>query len=243
MEVLFNVWGAIVNFFQNTWDNFYQTIIYDNRYLYILEGLFNTLLIALFAVIIGIVIGVLVALIRNNYDRNNKFKLLNKIACLYVNVIRGTPQILQLMIIYYIIFGTVDINIVFVGILAFGINSGAYVSEIIRAGIESIDNGQLEAGYSLGLNYSKVMRYIILPQAIKNILPALGNEFITLLKDTSVGAYIGIVELTKASDIIASRTYDYFFPLIIVAIIYLILTIGLSKLISMMERKLSNDYS
>ena len=243
MEVLFNIWGAIVNFFQNTWDSFYQTIIYDNRYIYILEGLFNTLIIALFAVIIGIVIGVLVALIRNNYDRNNKFKLLNKIACLYVNIIRGTPQILQLMIIYYIIFGTVDINIVFVGILAFGINSGAYVSEIIRAGIESIDNGQLEAGYSLGLNYSKVMRYIILPQAIKNILPALGNEFITLLKDTSVGAHIGIVELTKASDIIASRTYDYFFPLIIVAIIYLILTIGLSKLISMMERKLSNDYS
>lgn len=242
MEVLFDVWGIVVNFFQNTWDSFYQTIIYDNRYLYILEGLFNTLLIALFAVIIGIVIGVLVALIRNNYDRNNKFKLLNKIACLYVNVIRGTPQILQLMIIYYIIFGTVDINIVLVGILAFGINSGAYVSEIIRAGIESIDNGQIEAGYSLGLNYSKVMRYIILPQAIKNILPALGNEFITLLKDTSVGAYIGIVELTKASDIIASRTYDYFFPLIIVAIIYLILTIGLSKLISMMERKLSNDY-
>lgn len=243
MKVLFNIWVIVVNFFQNTWDSFYQTIIYDNRYLYILEGLFNTLIIALFAVIIGIVIGVLVALIRNNYDRNNKFKLLNKISCLYVNVIRGTPQILQLMIIYYIIFGTVDINIVFVGILAFGINSGAYVSEIIRAGIESIDNGQLEAGYSLGLNYSKVMRYIVLPQAIKNILPALGNEFITLLKDTSVGAYIGIVELTKASDIIASRTYDYFFPLIIVAIIYLILTIGLSKLINMMERKLSNDYS
>lgn len=242
MEVLFNVWGGIVKFFQSIWDNFYQTIIYDNRYLYILEGLFNTLIIALFAVIIGIVIGVLIALIRNNYDRNNKFKLLSKISTLYVNIIRGTPQILQLMIIYYIIFKSVDINIVIVGIIAFGINSGAYVSEIIRAGIESIDNGQIEAGYSLGLNYSKVMRYIILPQAIKNILPALGNEFITLLKDTSVGAYIGIVELTKASDIIASRTYDYFFPLIIVAIIYLILTIGLSKLISMVERKLSNDY-
>ena len=113
MEVLFDVWGIVVNFFQNTWDSFYQTIIYDNRYLYILEGLFNTLIIAFFAVIIGIVIGVLVALIRNNYDRNNKFKLLNKIACLYVNIIRGTPQILQLMIIYYIIFETIDINIVF----------------------------------------------------------------------------------------------------------------------------------
>ena len=241
MEVLFNVWGGIVKFFQSIWDNFYQTIIYDNRYLYILEGLFNTLIIALFAVIIGIVIGVLIALIRNNYDRNNKFKLLNKISTLYVNIIRGTPQILQLMIIYYIIFKSVDINIVIVGIIAFGINSGAYVSEIIRAGIESIDNGQIEAGYSLGLNYSKVMRYIILPQAIKNILPALGNEFITLLKETSVGAYIGIIELTKASDIIASRTYDYFFPLIIVALIYLIMTLGLSKLVGLMERKLGKE--
>lgn len=243
METIFNIYKNVIIFFQNICNNFYRTIIYDERYKYILEGLFNTLIIAFFAVIIGVIIGILIALIRNNHDKNNKFKILNKISTLYVNIIRGTPVILQLMIIYYIIFQSVDINIVIVGILAFGINSGAYVSEIIRAGIESIDKGQIEAGYSLGLNYSKIMRYIILPQAIKNILPALGNEFITLLKDTSVGAYIGIVELTKASDIIASRTYDYFFPLIIVAIIYLILTIGLSKLVSMMERKLSNDYS
>ena len=124
--------------------------------------------------------------------------------------------------------------------IAFGINSGAYVSEIIRAGINSIDKGQMEAGLSLGLKYSEVMRLIILPQAIRNILPALGNEFITLLKETSVGAYIGIVELTKASDIIASRTYDYFFPLIIIAIIYLIMTLGLSKLVNVMERRLNN---
>ena len=143
------------------------------------------------------------------------------------------------MIIYYVIFKSVNINIVFVGILAFGINSGAYVSEIIRAGINSVDRGQFEAGYGLGLSYGKVMRYVILPQAFKNILPALGNEFITLVKETAVGAYIGIVELTKASDIIASRTYDYFFPLIIIAIIYLIMTLGLSKLVNVMERRLN----
>ena len=144
------------------------------------------------------------------------------------------------MIIYYVIFRTVNINIVIVGVLAFGLNSAAYVSEIIRAGINSVDKGQMEAGLSLGLSYHKVMRYIILPQAILNILPALGNEFITLLKETSAGAYIGIMELTKASDIIASRTYDYFFPLIITAVIYLIMTIGLSKLVNVMERRLAN---
>ncbi len=221
-------------------DSLYQTLIYDNRYLYFLEGLKNTLIIAFFAVILGIIIGIIISLIRNYHDKTNKLKILNFLAKCYVNIIRGTPVILQLMIIYYVIFASVDINIIIVGILAFGINSGAYVSEIIRAGINSIDKGQLEAGYSLGLNYSKIMRFIIFPQAIKNILPALGNEFITLLKETSVGAYIGIVELTKASDIIASRTYDYFLPLIVVAIIYLLLTIVLSKLVNLMERKLDN---
>ena len=221
-------------------DSLYQTLIYDNRYLYFLEGLKNTLIIAFFAVILGIIIGIIISLIRNYHDKTHKLKILNFLAKCYVNIIRGTPVILQLMIIYYVIFASVDINIIVVGILAFGINSGAYVSEIIRAGINSIDKGQLEAGYSLGLNYSKIMRFIIFPQAIKNILPALGNEFITLLKETSVGAYIGIVELTKASDIIASRTYDYFLPLIVVAIIYLLLTIVLSKLVNLMERKLDN---
>ena len=221
-------------------DSLYQTLIYDNRYLYFLEGLKNTLIIAFFAVILGIIIGIIISLIRNYHDKTNKLKILNFLAKCYVNIIRGTPVILQLMIIYYVIFASVDINSIIVGILAFGINSGAYVSEIIRAGINSIDKGQLEAGYSLGLNYSKIMRFIIFPQAIKNILPALGNEFITLLKETSVGAYIGIAELTKASDIIASRTYDYFLPLIVVAIIYLLLTIVLSKLVNLMERKLDN---
>jgi len=185
-------------------------------------------------------IGIFVALIRNNYDRNGKMKFLNFIAKGYVDIIRGTPVILQLMIIYYVIFKSIDISVVLVGILAFGINSGAYVSEIIRAGIQSLPIGQTEAGYSLGLKYSQVMRYIVLPQSIRNILPALGNEFITLVKETSVGAYIGIIELTKASDIIASRTYDYFFPLIIVAIIYLIITFALSKGVSKLERMFSH---
>ena len=232
-----------MNFFQNIGDLFYKTVIYDNRYKYILEGLFNTIIIAFFAVIIGVIIGTIVALIRNNYDQNQKFKLLNHLCKLYVNIIRGTPVILQLMIIYYVIFKSVNIDIIIVSIIAFGINSGAYVSEIIRAGINSIPKGQSEAGYSLGLKYAQIMQHIVLPQAIKNVLPALGNEFITLLKETSVGAYIGVVELTKASDIIASRTYDYFFPLLIIAIIYLTMTIGLSKLITKLERKLKNARS
>lgn len=225
---------------EKIFNSFYNSVIYDDRYKYIFEGLFHTILIALFAVIIGIIIGTVIAIIRNNYEVNKKFRVLNSISKMYVDIIRGTPVILQLMIIYYVIFKSVNINILIVGVIAFGINSGAYVSEIIRAGINSIDKGQMEAGLSLGLKYGEVMRLIILPQAIRNILPALGNEFITLLKETSVGAYIGIVELTKASDIIASRTYDYFFPLIIIAIIYLIMTLGLSKLVNVMERRLNN---
>ena len=235
--------NKIIDFFKELYDSFYMSVIYDNRYEYILEGLGNTLLISLFAVIIGIIIGIVIALIRTNYEKNGKMKFLNSLAKFYVNVVRGTPVILQLMIIYYVIFEAVDINIVLVGVIAFGINSGAYVSEIIRAGINTVPDGQMEAGYALGLKYGQVMRYIIFPQALKNILPALGNEFITLIKETSVGAYIGIVELTKASDIIASRTYDYFFPLFIIAIIYLILTLGLTKVVNMMEVKLNNARS
>ena len=231
--------NVIYNFFLGIGESVYQSLIYDNRYKFIIEGLFNTVIIALFSVIVGVVIGTFVALIRNNYDKNGKGKLLNSLAKWYVDIIRGTPVILQLMIIYYVVFKSVDVSVVLVGIFAFGINSGAYVAEIIRAGIQSIPIGQTEAGYSLGLNYKQVMQYIVLPQALRNILPALGNEFITLLKETSVGAYIGIIELTKASDIIASRTYDYFFPLILIAILYLIMTLGLSKLVALLERRLN----
>jgi His/Glu/Gln/Arg/opine family amino acid ABC transporter permease subunit len=220
------------------YQDFYNSIIYQDRYLYILEGVKNTILIALFAVILGIIIGIIIALTNNYYKETKRLPILNWLGKFYVTVIRGTPSLLQLMIIYYVVFRTVDVNLLIVGSLSFGINSGAYVSEIIRAGIESIDVGQKEAGYALGLSYSKVMQKIVLPQAIKNILPALGNEFITLLKETSVASYIGILELTKAGDIIASRTYNYFFPLIIVAIIYLILTTGLARLLKVVEGRL-----
>ena len=222
------------------YNRFYNSVIYDGRYKYILEGLGNTLLIALGAVMIGIILGTIASISRNVYENTGHLKLLNVLSKAYVNIIRGTPSTLQLMIIYYVIFKQTNINIVIVGILAFGLNSGAYVAEIIRSGINSISKGQWEAGYALGLNYTQVVFNIILPQAVKNILPALGNEFITLVKETSIGAYIGIVELTKASDIIASRTYDYFFPLILIAIIYLIITMLLTKLINAMEKRLKN---
>lgn len=232
-----------MNFINKLGENLYNTLIFDDRYKYILEGLGNTVLIAIFAVILGTILGSLIALVRHYNETTKKLPFLSKLSKIYVDIIRGTPVLLQLMIIYYVIFKSVNINIVLVGVLAFGLNSSAYVSEIIRSGINSIDKGQMEAGLALGLNYSKIMIYIILPQAIKNVLPALGNEFITLLKETSAGAYIGILELTKASDIIASRTYDYFFPLIIIALIYLAMTLGLSKMVNSMERKLNNARS
>ena len=222
------------------YNRFYNSVIYDGRYKYIFEGLKNTLLIAIGAVMIGIVLGTIAAISRNVYENTGHLRLLNILSKCYVNIIRGTPSTLQLMIIYYVIFKQTNINIVIVGILAFGLNSGAYVAEIIRSGINSISKGQWEAGYALGLNYRSVVFNIILPQAVRNILPALGNEFITLVTETSIGAYIGIVELPKASDIIASRTYDYFFPLILIAIIYLIITMILNKLINAMEKRLKN---
>ena len=165
--------------------DFYKTVIYDDRYMMILEGLKNTILIALGSIVIGILLGLLIAIVRDMYEKNGKGLILNKICKIYVDVIRGTPALLQLMIIYYVIFKSVSIDLVLVGILAFGLNSSAYVSEIIRAGINSIDVGQMEAAKSLGFKYFQSMRYIILPQAIKNVLPALGNEFITLLKDNT----------------------------------------------------------
>lgn len=221
-------------------DKIYYTIIYDGRYHYIIDGFIHTIAIALGAVVVGVLLGSVAAIVQNIYDNTKKLRILYSLSRLYVTVIRGTPSILQLMIIYYVIFKATSINIILVGIMAFGVNSGAYVAEIIRAGINSVDKGQMEAGYALGLHYSQIMRYIVIPEAIKNILPALGNEFITLVKETSVGAYIGIIELTKASDIIASRTYDYFFPLILIAGIYLMITLFLSRIFRMMERRLNH---
>ena len=217
---------------QNIGHELYKSLIYDKRYMYILTGLKNTLIISLFAVIIGFLLGTIIALINDSNEKNGNFKILSTLGRWYVNVIRGTPMLLQLMIIYYVIFKSVDISPVLVGIIAFGLNSSAYVSEIIKSGINSVDTLQYESALSLGFNYSKTMIYVILPQAIKNILPALGNELVTLIKETSVAGYIGIVDLTKASDIIASNTYNYFFPLIITAIIYFILTTTLTKILN-----------
>lgn len=224
-------------------ERFYDNFIKDDRWNYIWEGLTVTLRVTLFAVILGIVIGFLIAIIRSTYDKTGKMKLLNFICSVYLTVIRGTPVVVQLLIIYFVIFGSVDINKIIVAIMAFGINSGAYVAEIFRSGIMSIDNGQFEAGRSLGFNYTQTMRYIVMPQAFKNVLPALGNEFIVLLKETSVSGYIALQDLTKGGDIIRSRTYDAFMPLLAVALIYLVMVMIFTKLVNILERRLrSSDH-
>lgn len=220
---------------------FILNFIEKNRWKYIVDGLKITLIVTIFAVLIGVLLGFLIAIVRTTHDKTGKLKILNAICKVYLTVIRGTPVVVQLMIIYFIIFGSVDISKVLVAIIAFGINSGAYVAEIFRSGIMSIDNGQFEAGRSLGFNYTQTMMYIIMPQAFKNVLPTLCNEFISLLKETSVSGYIALQDLTKGGDIIRSRTYDAFMPLIAVALIYLAMVMIFTKLVSLLERRLRNS--
>ncbi|MCB7522103.1 amino acid ABC transporter permease [[Clostridium] hylemonae] len=228
---------------QTLQDKFIANFITKSRWKYILDGLGVTLKITFFAVLIGIALGFLVAIVRSTYDRTGKLKILNLLCKLYLTVIRGTPVVVQLLIIYFVIFGSMDIDKVIVAVLAFGINSGAYVAEIFRSGIMSIDNGQFEAGRSLGFNYTQTMIHIIMPQAFKNVLPALGNEFIVLLKETSVSGYIAMQDLTKGGDIIRSQTFDAFMPLIGVALIYLAMVLIFTKLVNMLERRLrSSDH-
>lgn len=222
-------------------ERFYLNFIADDRWKYIADGLAATLEITIVAVVIGIVLGFLVAIVRSTYDKTGKLKILNFLCNVYLTVIRGTPVVVQLMIIYFVICTSGDVSKLVVSMIAFGVNSGAYVAEIIRGGIMSIDNGQFEAGRSLGFNYIQTMRYIILPQVFKNVLPSLGNEFIVLLKETSVSGYIGMQDLTKGGDIIKSRTYDAFMPLIAVALIYLALVLIFTKLLEIMERRLRNS--
>lgn len=221
---------------------FYDDFINGNRYKYLLTGLGNTLLITLLAVIIGIAIGFFIAIIRSSHDKMDRpgfvIKILNAFCKIYLVIIRGTPTVVQLLISYFIIFTSPNASKLMVATLTFGINSGAYVAEIVRSGIMSIDVGQMEAGRSLGLNYTKTMRSIIMPQAFKNVLPALANEFIVLLKETSICGYIGMMDLTKGGDIIRSATYDPYLPLLIVAVIYLIMVGGLSALVGKLERRL-----
>jgi His/Glu/Gln/Arg/opine family amino acid ABC transporter permease subunit len=220
--------------------SFNKTFIIEGRYKLFVTGIKNTVFIALFATLLGVAIGLLVAVIRYSAKDNKKLFVLDKICSLYVTVIRGTPVVVQLLIMYYTIFRNMN-NGIIVAILTFGINSGAYVAEIARAGIESVDKGQKEAGLSLGLDGRKTMIFIILPQAIKNILPTLGNEFIALLKETSIAGYVPVVDLTKAGDIVRSRTYEPFFPLYFVALCYLVMVIGLNTVQKRIERRLSES--
>lgn len=217
-----------------------QNLIEKDRWKYIADGLGVTLQITFFAVILGILLGFLVAVVRSTYEKTKKLKLLNLVCQIYLTVIRGTPVLVQLLIMYYIVFVSMTSKIM-VASLAFGINSGAYVAEIIRGGILSIDNGQFEAGRSLGFNYVQTMIYIILPQVFKNVLPALANEFIVLLKETSVCGYIALQDLTKGGDIIRSQTYNAFVPLFTVAAIYLVLVMIFTYLVKLLERRLRSS--
>ena len=233
--------AAIGNWFVEFGDKFYNTFIVENRWMYLVNGLGTTLLITAFALVIGIVLGFIVAIIRSTNQRTGRLKVPNFICRIYLTVFRGTPMVVQLLIIYFVVFSSVNINKVLVAVIAFGLNSAAYVAEIVRSGIMSVDDGQFEAGASLGFGYTKTMISIILPQALRNILPALGNEAIVLLKETSVSGYIALDDLTKGGDTIRSKTYEAFLPLIAVAAIYLIMVVIMSSLVSRLERKLSND--
>ena len=241
--------NKIFLFFNNLIEEFQRVMINDGRFNFIFEGLRNTFIITLGSLLIGVFIGVIIAAIRTSYDKNRDslkthggfgyglLTVVNAICKFYLTVIRGTPMVVQLMIFYFVIFASSD-NGVAVAIFAFGINSGAYVAEIFRAGIMSIDEGQFEAGRSLGFNYFKTMYYIITPQMFKAVLPTLCNEFIVLLKETSIAGYVGVLDLTKAGNVIAGRTFSYFIPLLTVAVIYLIAVMILTWLVGKLERRL-----
>ena len=229
--------------------DFILNFIDGDRWKLILSGLGVTLKITLIAIIIGIIIGIVLATIRSTYDltkgemkgfKKGLMGFLNAVAKVYLTVIRGTPVVIQLLIIYFVIFASSD-NGVVIAALAFGINSGAYVAEIVRGGIMSIDRGQMEAGRSLGFNYIETMRYIIIPQAFKNVLPSLANEFIALLKETSVSGYVAVMDLTRAGNIIRGKTFSAFIPLIAVALIYLAMVMVLTYFVGILERRLRNS--
>ena len=229
--------------------DFYKSFLFDERYMMYVKGLGNTLLLTALALLMGIVLGVVVALIRATWDKNGsemhgigKFvlKIANAICQVYLTVIRGTPVLVQLMIWYFVVFAS-SRNGVAIAAFAFGINSGAYVAEIIRSGIMAVDPGQMEAGRSLGFGYVATMRHIILPQAFKAVLPALANEFIVLLKETSVASYVTVADLTYAGNVIGGNSYDYLFPLLLTALIYLALVMFFTFLVGKLERRLRNS--
>ena len=224
--------------FQSFTDEFYRNFIFEQRWRYLSNGLLLTLEITFFAVLLGVLLGFSVALVREAHRSTGKFRLLSTIGGIYLTVIRGTPVVVQLMLIYFGIFASVRIPPILVAIIAFGINSGAYQAEIFRSGIEAVPRGQFEAGRSLGFSYRQTMRRIIMPQAIKNVIPTLANEFIVLLKETSVAGYVALADLTKGGDIIRSRTYSPYLPMLAVALIYLCLVMIFSAGVKYLERSL-----
>ena len=233
-------------------EDFILNFVDEGRWKWLVDGLGNTLAITFLALLMGVVIGIAIAAIRSTYDKNIEsmqmhkglsyylLKFANGICHVYLTVIRGTPVVVQLLIMYFVIFAS-SRDTLMVATIAFGINSGAYVAEILRGGIMSIDNGQFEAGRSLGFHYIQTMIHIIIPQVFKNVLPTLCNEFIVLLKETSVAGYVGLVDLTKAGDLIRGRTFSAFMPLIAVAVIYLVLVMILTRLVAILERRLRKN--
>ncbi len=222
-------------------NDFYLNFIKDDRWMWLVNGLKVTILVTLLALLIGVIIGFLVAIIRSSHERNGNFKILNVICKVYLTIIRGTPSMIQILFMYLVVFGSVNMNQIVVGGIAFGINSGAYVAEIVRSGIMAIDNGQTEAGRSLGLSSRQTMWLIVMPQAFKNVLPALVNEMIVLVKETAIIGYIGVQDLTKAVMVIQSRTFDAVLPLLAAAVIYLALTMLLTFFMTRLERRLRKN--
>ncbi|MDR1307420.1 MAG: amino acid ABC transporter permease [Treponema sp.] len=216
-----------------------RTFVEQKRYQLFIDGFRNTLVISLVAAVIGVVIGVIIATVKVYTNQTGKYRLLDRIFAAYVAVIRGTPLAVQLLIMAYIVIPSN--NYIMIACIAFGLNSGAYVSEVIRAGIGAVDSGQMEAALSLGLPRSIAMRRVILPQAVKNILPALCNEFIAIIKETSIVGLIAVVDLTRASDIVRSRTAEAYFPLLSIALIYFLLVAGLTSLTRLLEKRLARS--
>lgn len=240
MDLLTNFFNGFKQSFDSWLNTLYNTFVVSDRYMILIQGFQKTLIITLGALLIGVVIGTIVAVIKVFAVQNKKLKVLDVLCNIYLTVIRGTPVVVQLLISFFIIFVSAKDG-TWVAMITFGINSGAYVAETIRSGIMAIDGGQMEAGRSLGFSNLQTMWLIILPQAFKNILPAVGNEMIALLKETSVAGYVAVVDLTKAGNQIKNTTYDQINPILLVAVVYLAVVMLLTKLLSVLERRLRNS--
>ena len=247
-----SAWSVVVDFFISLWNRFDKAFFVEDRWKLYFEGLGNTVMIALMATVIGVILGVLFAGINYICKKTGRFKPLSFIANIYITVVRGTPVVLQLMIMYFIVFVSWNFKVeifsveimdssLLIGAITFGLNSAAYVAEIVRAGFEAVDDGQREAGRSLGLTTWQTMRFIIIPQALRNSLPPLFNEFITLVKETAIVGYLGVYDLGKIPGLIQSRTFDYLFPLLIAAAMYLVVVVILTKILNIIEKKLAKS--